>query len=167
MVYSTAVAAYPPVHALAAPAAAGLSASEKNVLPVAGAFGQFDGRKTIPYVSGSFGSIQAEAVSTVYVLQDQEFHFVLAAAYWGLPSASGVDMSIRDAAGNSVFSMTAAAGTTQAQEGYLDAGVYTVVFVVRRGGSWRCAPLRPGGRHAAAGRHDARPRRGVVGLDLG
>ena len=92
------------------------------------AIGQFDGRTTIPYVNGSFGGNQAEAVSTLYVLQDREFHFVLTAADWGLPSASGVDMSIRDATGQLVFSMSAAAGTTQTDEGYLDAGAYTVGF---------------------------------------
>jgi hypothetical protein len=132
LVYSAAVAnlsdaaALPPAPALAPVAEP--SAAGGHVSPAAGGSGQFEGRKTIAYVSGSFGANQAEALSTLYVIQDQEFHFVLTAAEWGLPSSGGVDMSIRDAAGRPVFSMSAAAGTTRADEGYLDAGAYTVAF---------------------------------------
>ena len=119
----------PPLRrALAAAAVADPPAAGRNVSSAADGSGQFEGLKTIAYVSGSFGANQAEAVSTLYVLWDQEFHFVLTAAHWGLPSASGVDMSIRDSAGNPVFSMLAAAGATEAVEGYLDAGAYTVEF---------------------------------------
>ena len=135
--YSAAVA-YPPPSpvppaALATAPIADLPAAGGNVLPAAAGSGQFEGRKTITYISGSFGPNQAAAVSTAYVLQDQEFHFVLTAADWGLPSASGINMTIRDAAGHLVFSMSAPAGTTQADEDYLDAGAYTVAFCA----TWR------------------------------
>ncbi len=120
LVYSAAVADLP--HALAVAAVA-----DPPVSQVAGS-GQFEGRKTINYISGSIGANQPAALSTVYVLRDQEFHFVLTAAEWGRSSAGGVVMSIRDAAGDPIFSMLAAAGISQADEAYLDAGAYTVEF---------------------------------------
>src|SRR5208282_2803675 len=67
-------------------------AAESQVSPAAGGSGQFEGRKTISYVNGSFTANQTEALSNFYILQDQEFHFVLTAADWGVPSVSGVDM---------------------------------------------------------------------------
>ena len=154
LVYSAAVANLPPASALplapaptpalVAAAVADPPAAGGHVSPAADGSGQFEGRKTIIYISGSFGANQAEAVSTLYVVQDQEFHFVLTAVDWGLSSASGVDMNIRDTAGHPVFSMLAAAGTTQADEGYLDAGAYTVEFT-----------------------HDAASPRGVLRFELG
>jgi hypothetical protein len=96
--------------------------------PPPGDGGQFEGRRTINYLGGSLDARQAQALSTLQVFQDQDFHFVLTAAQWNIPSQTGVQMIIRDSSGHTVFTMQAAAGVTRTVEAYLDAGTYAVQF---------------------------------------
>lgn len=73
---------------------------------------------------GTFSAGETQADGTLYVAQNQLFHFVLSAPTGG--SAAAVDVQVLDPNGNDVFDLAAAAGGVGSGTAFLVPGAYTV-----------------------------------------
>jgi hypothetical protein len=87
------------------------------------------------FVSGTLSPDQPEMDRSLVVEQSQQFHFELAATDWSAAAPSGAVMTITNAAGQVVFTLTAEAGQTETGDIFLDPGQYTVRFTRDPGGA--------------------------------
>jgi len=80
------------------------------------------------FVNDTLGEDTGAVGRVLQVEEGQQFQFVLSASDWGAAVATGVRMTITDAAGRDVFSLSAASGATRIGTVFLAAGSYTVTF---------------------------------------
>jgi hypothetical protein len=81
--------------------------------------------------AGSVTTASLGPAYALYVAQNQVFNFTLSAAGAGAPAGSAVQMTITDASGNVVYTLTAAAGqTVTGPPVLLTPGAYTVRFSI-------------------------------------
>jgi hypothetical protein len=92
------------------------------------------------FVNDTLDETTREDVRVLQVVDSQQFQFVLSATDWSAPVATGVRMTIFDAAGREVFNLAVADGASRTGIVFLDAGRYTVKFTraMQQGG-----PLTP------------------------
>jgi hypothetical protein len=80
------------------------------------------------FASGTLATATAQQTFALYVAQDQLFHFALSATG---PAGSSVQMTITDANGAVVYTLTAPAGATETIDRFVLApGAYTVQFSI-------------------------------------
>jgi hypothetical protein len=79
-------------------------------------------------VNDTLGPDTRADVRVLQVEESQQFQFVLSATDWGAAAATGVRMTITDAAGRDVFILAAPAGAARIGQVFLSAGRYTVRF---------------------------------------
>jgi hypothetical protein len=83
------------------------------------------------FASGSVSASAPQQTYNFYVAESQLFQFLLSASGVGAPAGSAVQMTIKDANGNVVYSLTAAAGDTVSSNALLlTPGAYTLSFAV-------------------------------------
>jgi hypothetical protein len=83
------------------------------------------------FASGSVSASAPQQTYNLYVAESQLFQFLLSASGVGAPAGSAVQMTIKDANGNVVYSLTAAAGDTVSSDALLlTPGAYTLSFAV-------------------------------------
>jgi hypothetical protein len=92
-----------------------------------------DGRHLQTFVNDTLDRGTATVARVLQVAESQQFQFVLSASDWGAAATTGVRMTILDASGRAVFSLTAASGASRFAEAFLNRGRYTVLFT-RSGG---------------------------------
>ena len=80
------------------------------------------------FVNETLGPDTRVDMRVLQVEESQQFQFVLSATDWGAAAATGVRMTITDAAGREVFSLTAPSGAARMEQVFLSAGRYTVQF---------------------------------------
>jgi len=78
--------------------------------------------------NGTIAKDEREVLRTLHVDQSQQFHFVLSGSDWSAPQETGVRMTIQNAAGQTVYTMTAADGASRGGDVFLDQGDYTIRF---------------------------------------
>ena len=87
-----------------------------------------DARHLDTFVTDTLDQNTREDLRTLQVVESQQFHFVLSATDWNAPAETGIRMTIADAGGQVVFTLSAADGATQRGDVFLNAGRYTVRF---------------------------------------
>jgi hypothetical protein len=83
------------------------------------------------FAGGSVSASAPQQTYNLYVAESQLFQFLLSASGVGAPAGSAAQMTIKDANGNVVYSLTAAAGDTVSSNALLlTPGAYTLSFTV-------------------------------------
>jgi hypothetical protein len=83
------------------------------------------------FAGGSVSASAPQQTYNFYVAESQLFQFLLAASGVGAPAGSAVQMTIKDANGKVVYSLTATAGDTVSSDALLlTPGAYTMSFAV-------------------------------------
>ncbi|MBL8825448.1 MAG: zinc-dependent metalloprotease [Planctomycetaceae bacterium] len=79
-------------------------------------------------VTGTLAAGEAEAWQTLQVNEAQAFHWSLAGSDWSLPQETGARLTVFDANGNAIYTLSAADGATRSGDVFLAVGTYTVRF---------------------------------------
>jgi hypothetical protein len=80
------------------------------------------------FVNDTLDGNTTQVGRTLQVGEGQQFQFVLSATDWSEQIGTGVRMTIADAAGRTVFTLSAASGAIRTGEVFLSAGTYSVTF---------------------------------------